>query len=129
MTIHKAPGARPAYGAARPALGQLAAPSVVAVMALARATCGCGSHAANVPSEALQGAVLPRDLIIPLSTVKDVLPEMSRETATGRDETAVGNPTGTRSVTHATADGSQRVVISVDQYPSGDRETPGEKGG
>ena len=43
---------------------------------------------------------------------------MSRETATGQDETAVGNPSGTRSVTYAAADGSQRVVISVDQYPS-----------
>src|SRR5262249_16069591 len=51
-----------------------------------------------------------------LSTVQEVLPEMSRETATGQDETAVGNPAGTRSVTYATADGSQRVVISVDQY-------------
>jgi hypothetical protein len=51
-------------------------------------------------------------------TVKEVLPEMSRETATGQDETAVGNPTGTGSVTYATADGSQRVVISVDQYRS-----------
>jgi hypothetical protein len=118
MTIRKAPGARPQTGAARRAPGQFAAPSVVAAMALALATCGCGNHAANVPSEASHGAVLPRDLIIPLSTVKDVLPEMSRETATGRDETAVGNPTRTRSVTYATADGSQRVVISVDQYPS-----------
>jgi hypothetical protein len=50
--------------------------------------------------------------------VKEVLPELSRETATGPDETAVGDPAGTRSVTYATADGSQRVVISVDQYPS-----------
>ena len=43
---------------------------------------------------------------------------MSRETATGQDETAVGDPTGTRSVTYATANGSQRVVISVDHYRS-----------
>jgi hypothetical protein len=55
---------------------------------------------------------------MPLSTVKEVLPELSRETATGPDETAVGDPAGTRSVTYATADASQRVVISVDQYPS-----------
>ena len=43
---------------------------------------------------------------------------MTRETATGQDETAVGKPKATRSVTYATADGLQRVVISVDQYPS-----------
>src|SRR5262245_58373007 len=119
-TVRRAPGARPEAGAARaarPALGQLAAPAM-AVMALALATCGCGGHASNAPSMTSHGSVLPRDLIIPLRTVKEVLPEMSRETATGQDETAVGNPTGTRSVTYATADGSQRVVISVDQYRS-----------
>jgi membrane protease YdiL (CAAX protease family) len=117
-TIRRVPGARPESGAARPAPGQFAAPPVAAVMALALATCGCGSHASKMPGRIAHDPVLPRNLIIPLSTVKEVLPEMSRETATGQDETAVGNPTGTRSVTYATADGSQRVVISVDQYPS-----------
>jgi hypothetical protein len=85
--------------------------------------------------------VLPRDTIISLIAVNEVLPEMSRETATGQNETAVGNPTGTRSVTYATAAGSQRVVISVDQYLSpeaassafqqafqGSVEVPGAKG-
>jgi hypothetical protein len=61
-------------------------------------------------------ALLTRDTIIPLSAVREVLPEMSRETATGPDETTVGAPAGTRSVTYATADGAQRVVISVDRY-------------
>jgi hypothetical protein len=60
--------------------------------------------------------VLPRDVIIPLSAVKEILPEMSQETATGQDETAVGKPTATRSVTYAPAKGSQRLVLSVDQY-------------
>jgi hypothetical protein len=114
---------------------------LAAVMAFALATCGCGSPAAKVPSMTSHGSVLPRDLIILLSTVQEVLPEMSRETATGQDETAVGNVTGTRSVTYATADGSQRVVISVDQYPSpqdsssayqqaiqASQEVPGAKG-
>jgi hypothetical protein len=62
--------------------------------------------------------LLPRGAIIPLGTVREVLPEMSRETATGPNETAVGNPAATRSVTCATASGPQRVVISVDQYQS-----------
>ena len=96
----------------------LAALLVAAVMALALATCGCGRHASSVPSQSSHAPVLPRAAILSLSTVKEVLPEMSRETATGQDETAVGNPSGTRSVTYAAADGSQRVVISVDQYPS-----------
>jgi uncharacterized protein len=117
-TIRRAPGARAETGAARPALGQFAVPSSVAVMAFALATCGCGSHASNAPGMTSHGSVLPRDLIISLSTVREVLPEMSRETATGQDETAVGDPAGTRSVTYATADGSQRVVISVDEYRS-----------
>src|SRR5262249_25932696 len=92
--IRRGPRARPEAGAARPVLGQLAAPAM-AVMALALATCGCGGHASNAPSMTSHGSVLPRDLIVPLRTVKEVLPEMSRETATGQDETAVGNPTGT----------------------------------
>jgi hypothetical protein len=137
----KVPRARPETSAVRPALGQFAAPSVAAVMACALATCGCGSPASKVPSMTSHGSVLPRDLIISLSTVQEVLPEMSRETATGQDETAVGNATGTRSVTYAAADGSQRVVISVDQYPSpqdassayqqafqASQEVPGAKG-
>ena len=41
---------------------------------------------------------------------------MSQETATGQDETAVGKPTGTRSVTYATGNGSERLVLSVDRY-------------
>jgi hypothetical protein len=102
----------------RSALAQFAAPSIAAVMAFALATCGCGSHASKAPSKTSHGSVLPRDRIIPLSTIKEFLPEMSREMATGSDETAIGKPTGTRSVTYATADGSQRVVISVDQYQS-----------
>src|SRR5262249_49450033 len=101
-----------------PGGGQFAAPSIATVMAFAFATCGCGSHGSKVPSMPSHGSVLPRDRIIPLNTVQEVLPKMSRETVTGQDETAVGHPTGTRSVTYATADGSQRVVISVDQYQS-----------
>src|SRR5262245_16141108 len=121
--------------------GLVASPSMTAVVTFALAFCGCGSPASRTPSLPSSGAVLPRDLIIALSTVQEVLPEMSRETATGRDETAVGSPTGTRSVTYATEDRSQRVVISVDQYASSavasaayqqaydaSQEVPGTKG-
>jgi hypothetical protein len=57
-------------------------------------------------------------VILTLNEVKQVLPEMSQESATGEDETALGNPTGTRSVTYANDDSSQRVVISVAHYQS-----------
>lgn len=53
-----------------------------------------------------------------LSTVKEVLPEMTQETATGPNQTVVGNPTANRAVTYASTDGSQRAVISVDKYQS-----------
>jgi hypothetical protein len=69
------------------------------------------------PTEA-SGSMLPRNVVLTLSEVKQVLPEMSQETATGEDETALGNPRGTKSVTYATDDGSRRVVISVAQYQS-----------
>ncbi len=98
----------------RSRLGRLVALLIVAVVVLSLPACGGGGG----DSEPSSGSTLPRDVVIPLSEVKEVLPEMSQETATGVDETALGNPTGTRSVTYATDDGSQRVVISVAQYPS-----------
>jgi hypothetical protein len=99
-----------------PRLGSLVAPSIAAVMAFGLVPRGRGNQLSEAPNRTLQASVLPRDRIIPLSTVKEILPEMNRETATGQDETAVGKPNGNRSVTYATAAGSQRVVISIDQY-------------
>ena len=76
---------------------------------------------ANATPEApTRGAVLPRDIILPLAAVQEVVPEVTVETTTGANATAVGNPTGTRMVTFATADGAQRVVLSVDRYRSAD---------
>ena len=89
--------------------------SIAAVVVLSLSACGGGDSGDSEPSS---GSTLPRDVIIPLSEVKELLPEMSQETATGEDETALGNPTGTRSVTYATDDGSQRVVVSVARYQS-----------
>ncbi|MBV9455001.1 MAG: hypothetical protein JOZ19_12930 [Rubrobacter sp.] len=108
---------------------------IAAVVALSLPGCGNGNGASS------GSTMLPSDVILTLSEVKEVLPEMTQETATGEDETALGNPTGTRSVTYATDDGSQRVVISVDQYQSseqasstyqeavqGSKEAPGGEG-
>ena len=106
--------------------GRLAALSIAAVMALSLPACGGGagdsassSETSTAPTgEPTGGSTLPRDVVLTLSEVKEVLPKMSQETATGEDETALGNPSGTRSVTYATDDGSQRVVTSVAQYQS-----------
>jgi hypothetical protein len=87
----------------------LAAPGVE--QPAARAGAQAGPTAAS-------GSTLPRNVVLTLGEVKQVLPEMSQETATGEDESALGNPRGSRSVTYATDDGSRRVVISVALYQS-----------
>ena len=108
---------------------RLAVLLIAAVVALSLPACGNGNSASESSSKtsgessssepsSSGAALLPRDVIIPLSTVQEVLPEMTQETATGPNETVVGNPTANRAVTYASADGSQRVVISVDQYKS-----------
>ncbi|MDX6380985.1 MAG: hypothetical protein QOI57_2009, partial [Rubrobacteraceae bacterium] len=129
-TIRRVPEVLQQSGAARPApqtsqLWRLAVLSIVAVVALSLSACGGGggSESSKTSGESSSepssgAALLPRDVIIPLSEVKEVLPEMTQGTATGQDESALGNPTGTRSVTYANDDGSQRVVISVAQYQS-----------
>jgi hypothetical protein len=87
----------------------------VAVVAL---SLSAGGTAVADPESSSGAALLPRDVILPLSTVKEVLPEMTQEISTGQNQTVVGNPTANRAVTYATADDSQRVVISVDKYKS-----------
>ena len=101
-------------------LGKLVALSIAAVVTLSLPACGNGSDNAERTSETSSGSTLPRNVILTLSEVREVLPEMTQETATGEDESALGNPTGTRSVTYATDDSSQRVVISVAHYQSSD---------
>ena len=99
-----------------PRLGVL---SIAGAVILSLAACGNGNDNAESTSETSSGStLLPRNVVLTLSEVKQVLPEMSQESAMGEDETALGNPTGTRSATYATHDGAQRVVISVAQYQS-----------
>jgi uncharacterized lipoprotein YehR (DUF1307 family) len=104
---------------------RLAVLLIAAVVALSLPACGNGGsesssktsgESSSEPSSS--AALLPRDVIIPLSTIQEVLPEMTQETAMGPNQTVVGNPTSNRAVTYASADGSQRVVISVDKYKS-----------
>jgi hypothetical protein len=100
-------------------LPRLAVLSIASVVTLSLAARGNGNDNSDSTSETSSGStLLPRNVVPTLNEVKQVLPEMSQESATGEDETALGNPTGTRSATYAADDGSQRVVISVARYQS-----------
>src|SRR5215212_458038 len=76
--------------------------------------------ASATPEEPSRGALLPRDVILPLSAVQEVMPEIATETATGENAGTLGHPIATRSVTYAAEDGKRRLVLSVDQHPSAD---------
>ncbi|MEU8006794.1 hypothetical protein AB0B66_37025 [Catellatospora sp. NPDC049111] len=74
---------------------------------------------ATVPQAAAPsatGALLPRNVVIPLSAVQGFFPEISQELATGWNTTASGSPTATRSVAYTDSDGSKKVTISADEY-------------
>jgi len=99
---------------------RLAVLLIAAVVALSLPASGYGNDNSESTRQTASGSTLTSNAVLTLSEVKQVLPEMSQETASGQDETALGNPSDSRSVTYATADGAQRVVISVAQYQSAD---------
>ena len=63
-------------------------------------------------------SVLPRKIVVPISTVNRFFPEVTRETSTGRNLTAVSDTKATRSVIYANSDSSKKVTITADQYPT-----------
>jgi hypothetical protein len=67
---------------------------------------------------ATSGSILPRNVIVPLSTIARLFPDITRETSTGPDLTATGNPKATRMVIYESGDGAKKVTITVDQYGS-----------
>jgi hypothetical protein len=69
-------------------------------------------------SPATSGMTLPHNVIAPLSGVSRFFRDITRETITGRNLTATGNPKATRMVIYETGDGSKKVTITVDQYAS-----------
>src|SRR4051812_9988018 len=71
-----------------------------------------GTPEAGAPGAQQRAELLPRNVVLSLAEVQDVLPEIASETATGGNATAVGAPEATRAVTFATADGKQRLVLS-----------------
>jgi hypothetical protein len=62
--------------------------------------------------------MLPRKVVVPISTVNGFFHEVTREASTGRNLTAVANPKATRSVIYANSDSSRKLTITVDQYPT-----------
>ena len=91
--------------------GRLTALSIAIVGTLSLA---CESFSAPATS----GGTLPRDVIVPLSEVTRLFPDIIREASTGRNATATGNPKATRMVIYESGDGSKKVTITVDQYGS-----------
>src|SRR6478736_8215754 len=63
-------------------------------------------------------SMLPRKVVVPVSTVTRFFPEVTRETSTGRNLTAVSDTKATRSVIYANSDSTKKVTITVDQYPT-----------
>lgn len=72
---------------------------------------GAGSASAS-------DSLLAREVVIPISTVRRLFPQVDQEATTGPHLTAVGGPKATRSVIYANRDNSKKVTISVDQYMS-----------
>jgi hypothetical protein len=61
-------------------------------------------------------SVLPRNIVIALSVVNRFFPEVTQETSTGQNVSAVGKPKATRSVIYTNSDSSKKVTISIDEY-------------
>jgi hypothetical protein len=60
--------------------------------------------------------MLPREVVVPISTVNRFFPEVTQQASTGLNLTAVANAQATRSVVYANSDGSKKVTITVDKY-------------
>jgi len=98
-----------------PALIKFTAVFIVVIESLLLIADGQSASPAS-HSEQRSDFVLPRKVVVPISTVKRFFPEVTREASTGRNLTAVANPKATRSVVYANSDGSKKVTISVDEY-------------
>jgi hypothetical protein len=83
--------------------------SVAAIALLSLAACGDAGQTAQL---------LPRDTVVPVTAVSKYFPDVTKESSTGPNETSVGKPVASRSVVFASADGTKKVTVSVDQYAS-----------
>ena len=100
-----------------PRLVKFAAVFIAVIEALSLTAGGQSPSPANGSAKA-SDSMLPRKVVVPISTVTRFFPEVTRETSTGRNLTAVSDTKATRSVIYANSDGSKKVTITVDQYPT-----------
>jgi hypothetical protein len=98
-------------------LTKFAAVFIAVIEALSLTAEGQSPSPANGPTKT-SDSMLPRNVVIPLSTVKRFFPEVTREASTGQNLTAVANAKATLSVVYANSDSSSKVTITVDQYPT-----------
>ena len=100
-----------------PTLIKFAAVFIAVIEALSLTAGGQSPSPANGSAKA-SDSMLPRKVVVPISTVTRFFPEVTRETSTGRNLTAVSDTKATRSVIYANSDSSKKVTITVDQYPT-----------
>ena len=98
-----------------PTLIKFAAVFIAVIEALSLTAEGQSPSPANSSAKA-SDSMLPRKVVVPISTVTRFFPEVRLETNTGRNLTAVSDTKATRSVIYANGDSSKKVTITVDQY-------------
>ena len=100
-----------------PGLTKFAAVFIAVIESLSLTADGQSPSPAN-GSVKTSDSMLPREVVVPISTVNHFFPEVRREASTGRNLTAVANAKATRSVIYANSDSSKKVTITVDEYPT-----------
>jgi len=100
-----------------PTLIKFAAVFIAVIEALSLTAGGQSPSPANGSAKA-SDSMLPRKVVVPISTVNRFFPEVTGEASTGRNLTAVSDTKATRSVIYASSDSSKKVTITVDQYPT-----------
>ena len=98
-----------------PTLTKFAAVFIGVIEALSLTANGQSPSPSNGSAKA-SGSMLPRKVVVPISTVNRFFPEVTRQASTGHNLTAVANAKATRSVIYANSDSSKKVTITVDQY-------------
>jgi hypothetical protein len=64
--------------------------------------------------------LLPRESVVPMSTVTAYFPDVTEQAKATTNETTVGNASGSISVVFTDVDGTKKVTLSVDEYASAD---------
>ena len=98
-----------------PRLTKFAAVFIAVIKALSLTADGQSPSPANNSAKA-SDSMLPRRVVVSISTVTRFFPEVTREASTGRNLTAVSNVKATRSVIYVNSDSSKKVTITVDEY-------------